>query len=392
MGNGENQQDLQSEVRELRERTQQLEELVKVISRGKHMWQSTFDAISLPVQIVNSSYIIERANVGIAKVGQGHITDFVGKKCYEVFAGRKGPCDGCPLPATLSKNHEQQTALKNSIHNREFEATAYPYLNFEPGTEPQAIISYRDVTEERRLQSQVIQQEKMAAIGMLAGGVAHEINNPLGGILAFTQLLLKDVSASGEQGAIRADLEEIERAAQRCKRIVADLLDFSRMEKVRERQFVELENLVQKVLPFINREMRSLNVDFSLQVENPVPAVFGEPNRLQQVFLNLMTNACHAMEKGGKLSILLEEDPLEGGARVTVRDTGAGIAPELVDKIFDPFFTTKDPGKGTGLGLAISYRILSEHGARIAVESKAELGTAFIITFPSPEKSIKGES
>ena len=376
------------EIQDLRVRVAQLEELVKVISRGKHMWQSTFDAITMPVQIVNASYVIERANVSVAHISGGNITSYVGKKCYEVFAGRNSPCVACPLEATLKTRQPLQSSLKNNIHGREFEATAYPYESFEPGAELQAIVSYRDITEEKRLQAQVVQQEKMAAIGMLAGGVAHEINNPLGGILAFTQLLLKDVKS---ESPLRADLEEIERAAQRCRRIVADLLDFSRMEKVRERQTVDLVPLIEKVLPFINREMRSLNVDFSLEARAPVPQVFAEPNRLQQVFLNLMTNACHAMSSGGKLSITLDTDNVSQGARVVVRDTGDGIAAQHLDKIFDPFFTTKEPGKGTGLGLAISYRILSEHGANVRVESVPGEGTCFTIIFPVPEQAAKGE-
>lgn len=375
------------EIQDLRTRVAQLEELVKVISRGKHMWQSTFDAITMPVQIVNASYMIERANVSVAHVSGGSITNYVGKKCYEVFAGRNTPCEACPLEATLKTRQPLQSSLKNNIHEREFEATAYPYESFEPGSEQQVIVSYRDITEEKRLQAQVVQQEKMAAIGMLAGGVAHEINNPLGGVLAFTQLLLKDVKT---ESPLRADLEEIERAAQRCRRIVADLLDFSRMEKVRERRPVDLAPLIEKVLPFINREMRSLNVDFSLEAKAPVPQVFAEPNRLQQVFLNLMTNACHAMVSGGKLSITLEAD-FSGGARVLVRDTGDGISAEHLDKIFDPFFTTKEPGKGTGLGLAVSYRILSEHGANVRVESVPGQGTCFTIIFPACDLAAKGE-
>ena len=370
-------EELVKRFRLLSDRSKKLEELVEIISRGKYMWESTFDAITAPVQIVSRDYDILRANLTLASVCEKDIASIIGRKCYEAFAGRTEPCDGCPLSAAISADRPGSSDLVNLINKREFEAAAYPLGTAGPDS---AVVSYRDVTEERRLQREVIQQEKMAAIGMLAGGVAHEINNPLGGILAFTQLMKRDAQGND---SLCSDLDEVEKAAVRCKKIVADLLDFSRVSKDRERRAFDMNGLIEKVFPFIQREMRSLNVELVFDGAGDLPQVVGIPDRIQQVFLNLMTNALHAMPKGGKLTVATRA---AGGGRVVevcVCDTGPGIPREIRDRIFDPFFTTKEPGKGTGLGLSISYRIVKEHGGEIMCEPGDGGGTRFTVRLPA---------
>jgi C4-dicarboxylate-specific signal transduction histidine kinase len=346
-------------VKVLEGRAKKLQDLVEIISRGKYMWESTFDAITAPVQIVSENYEIVRANLTLAAVGGKDITSIIGKKCYEAYAGRDAPCEDCPLKAALERDDRVQSTLGNKIEKREFEVYAYPLgAGGSPGT---AVLYYRDVSEERRLQREVIQQEKMAAIGLLAGGVAHEINNPIGGILAFTQLMKRDAT---DNKAVMDDLEEIEKAAIRCKKIVSDLLDFSRVTREGDRAGVDINILLEKIFPFLQREMRSFNVELEFRGDPNLPQVVGHADRLQQVFINLMTNACHAMPKGGVLTVETSRDD-DGTVLVKVRDTGEGIPKDLCERIFDPFFTTKEPGKGTGLGLSISYRIVREHGGEI---------------------------
>lgn len=372
--------DTKNEKVSANDRVEKLERLVEIISRGKYQWESTFDAIASPVMIVTGDYIVERANYAFADHCGLDITEVAGRVCYEVFAERDEPCEGCPLQYTIEANRQGSDVLNSRARHREFEASSYPLVLAED--EPSgAVMSYRDITEERRLQIEVIQNEKMAAIGILAGGVAHEINNPLGGILAFTQLLLKD-SREQKNEELTGDLKEIENAAIRCKKIVADLLDFSRMSKDKEYVPVDVNKLIQNVIPFIRSEIKSLNVDLEIEVQEDIPKVQGISNRLQQVFLNLMTNACHAMPKGGNLK--LTTGATRDGKRVIVRvrDTGEGIPDDIQDRIFDPFFTTKIPGKGTGLGLSISYRIIKEHGGTIEVESDKDRGATFTILLP----------
>lgn len=359
------------------ERAKKLEELVAIISRGKYMWESTFDAITSPVEIVSRDYDVLRANLKFAEAAGNDITSITGRKCYDVFAGRDSPCEGCPMTRALERGEQISSELGNLVGQREYEASAYPLVS---GAEKSAVIYYRDITEERRLHREVIQQEKMAAIGMLAGGVAHEINNPLGGILAFAQLMKRD--AEGNE-MLLADLDEMERAAIRCKKIVADLLEFSRVSKDREMQLIDVNTLIEKIFPFIQSEIRSLNVELIFDGAASLPKVSGIPDRLQQVFLNLMTNACHAMQKGGKLSVKTMRANKGEAVEVRLRDTGTGIPLELRDKVFDPFFTTKDPGKGTGLGLSISYRIVKEHGGEIEFEDVKGGGTEFTVRLPA---------
>lgn len=355
----------------------ELQRLLEVIERAKQMWQATFDALRDPVVIISENFDIERANLATAITSNNDIKAIIGKKCYKMFAGRTKICDGCPLIKVIETNHPSVSKLGSQIHKKDFEASAFPYPGGE-ATPVAAVVHYRDITEEKRLQQEVIQQEKMAAIGMLAGGVAHEINNPLGGILAFTQLIMRDVKSDD---SLKADLLEIERAAIRCKKIVADLLDFSRASSGKEIQDLDINVLIEKIVPFIKAEIKALNIDLKLETNQNLPSVYGNANRLQQVVLNLLTNACQAMPSGGELFVRTYSN--DGCVCVEVEDTGCGISKENISKIFDPFFTTKPTGKGTGLGLSISYRIVREHEGIINVESEPNRGAKFIVRLPA---------
>lgn len=371
----------------LASRVQELERLVDILSRGKYLWESTFDAIQDPVSLIDREYRIQRANLAMANRAGVDIREMIGKHCYEIFAQRTAPCEGCPAAETLRRDWQAKNLLSEPIREREYEVQAYPFPSAR-GSENAVVLHYRDTTEERRLQQELVQQEKMAAIGMLAGGVAHEINNPLGGILAFTQLLMRDFE-KGE--SVHDDLAEIERAALRCKKIVADLLDFSRLSSGKEKSSVALGPLFESVFGFLKRELLSHNIQLSCDIGADIPTIWGNANRLQQVFLNFLTNAVQAMPKGGEVRVRVAGDPKTRTVLVSICDTGSGIAKEHLSKIFDPFFTTKDPGSGTGLGLSISYRIIREHGGTIQVESDAHQGTRFYLRFPFGEVTSGAE-
>lgn len=374
---------LRTQVDGLRERVRELEQLVDLLSRGKYLWESTFDALQEPVSLIDRQYRIQRANLAMAARAGVDIRMMIGRPCYEVFANRSEPCPGCPAQAALQREWQAKQRLGEPIHGREYEVQAYPF----PGSKASdtaLVMHYRDVTEEQRLQQELIQQEKMAAIGMLAGGVAHEINNPLGGILAFTQLLMRDFTAGD---SVRNDLEEIERAALRCKKIVADLLDFSRMTTGREKGPVALGGLLERVFGFLRRELSSHNIRLETAIDPQLAPAQGDGNRLQQVFLNLLTNAVQAMHKGGLIAVTARNETEQDFVVVEVRDTGLGIKKENLYKIFDPFFTTKEPGQGTGLGLSITYRIVREHGGTITASSKEGEGTTFRVRLPMAKEA-----
>lgn len=367
----------------------ELSALVATISRGKYMWESTFDAITNPVMIVSRDYKVLRANKAAAREAAIDVRTMIGQTCFETLAGRDDPCPGCPLRETIAASRDRYSALQPFRKNgKQYDVNAYPLGSL--GDVEQAVVHYRDVTEEKDLQRKLMQSEKMAAIGMLAGGVAHEINNPLGGILAFTQLIMRDL---GQGHTSQNDLKEIEEAALRCKRIVQDLLDFSHQNREEVFGPVQINDVIRKIVPLVSVQARASHIQFDILQDENLGFVRGSPHKLQQVFLNLVANACQSMRNGGRL-ILKTFAMNDGPPRVCaeISDTGSGIPSEHLDRIFDPYFTTKDHGEGTGLGLSISYGIVKDHGGQIQVKSEPGKGSTFLVSFPVMDKTRREAS
>ncbi|MBI4971689.1 MAG: HAMP domain-containing protein [Candidatus Omnitrophica bacterium] len=242
----------------------------------------------------------------------------------------------------------------------------------------------REIEERKRLERAVIQSEKMAAVGQLAGGVAHEINNPLGVILGFAQGCVKRVPPGD---ALEMPLKSIEREAQRCKKLVQDLLAFSRAEKITDTAF-NLNEAVEEAMSLIKAEGKVKDVEVQEEYENNLPACRGNRNQIQQIVVNLSNNAIDAMATGGSLIVRTRKETkgTKTWCEIQVQDTGSGIPPEIQAKIFDPFFTTKEVGKGTGLGLSLVYEIVKKHDAEIHFETQMGKGTTFFVKFPCHEE------
>jgi hypothetical protein len=235
-----------------------------------------------------------------------------------------------------------------------------------------------DVTARAQLEEQLQISDKMASIGLLAAGVAHEVNTPLTGISSFTQMLLDGADPSDPKTRL---LEKIERQTFRAAKIVNGLLNLSRPATAApERAPVDLNVIVNDVLSLLEHQFRVASIQVRRDMSSPGPVVMGTEFKLQQVFLNLFINARDAMPKGGWLSIATRSE--DGQAIVDVGDTGAGIPSELLARIYDPFFTTKTMGQGTGLGLSITYGIVREHDGTIACDSDVGIGTRFTLSFP----------
>jgi signal transduction histidine kinase/DNA-binding response OmpR family regulator len=230
--------------------------------------------------------------------------------------------------------------------------------------------------ELRATQEQLVQAEKLASIGQLAAGVAHEINNPIGVILGFAQLMLK---RTPEDNAMHKPLATIEREGLRCKGIVQDLLDFAaQRQPVLSR--VDINAVIEAASDLMPHHVNSEKVEVVKGYAPDLPRVLGDENQLQQVFLNIMLNAYQAMPDGGKLRIASRV--ADGEVYAVFVDTGMGISQENLKRIFDPFFTTKEVGEGTGLGLSISYGIIEQHGGTIEVESEVGVGSTFTVRLP----------
>ncbi|MCM8800534.1 MAG: ATP-binding protein [Candidatus Omnitrophica bacterium] len=241
----------------------------------------------------------------------------------------------------------------------------------------------------QQTQEELIQTAKMASLGQLAAGLAHEINNPLTGVLNNVQLLKMEMEAKPE-GISSSELKEIldiiEEAAMRCKKITQSLLDFSRASR-QDQQRVSMNEVVERVVDLVSHELRLQNILIQTNLDPQLPLLQGNPQLLQQVVMNIITNAQWAIKKksgpqGGTISIRTEQDLKNQRVNVFISDTGIGISDETRQRIFEPFFTTKEVGEGTGLGLAVVYRIIQDHKGSIEVESKLGEGTTFKLSLP----------
>jgi len=238
------------------------------------------------------------------------------------------------------------------------------------------IIVFEDITEKISLQQRLLTSEKLASIGLLSAGVAHEINTPLTGISSYIQMLQKKLTDTHYAQL----LEKMEAQTDRVARIIKNLLAFARNPSDASFHKVNIKESLEEILSLIDYKLKNMNISVALEL-NPIPPIYAQGERLQQVFINIILNALDAMPGGGTLGIRLTE--AAGQAVIRISDTGPGIKPEHLARIFDPFFTTKGIGKGTGLGLSISYAIVKEHEGHIQVESVVGKGSTFTITLPT---------
>jgi len=248
------------------------------------------------------------------------------------------------------------------------------------------LIIMDDITDRVELESQLSQADKLSSIGLLAAGVAHEVNTPLAVISSYTQMLSKQLQQDPQKGAL---LEKITRQTFRASEIVSNLLNFSRTSST-EFTDVDVNRIVLDTLALLSHQFKTSKIQVRDELAGHLPLINGNPGRLQQVFLNLFLNAKDAMPGGGTLRVSTSNGE---GVRVVVSDTGTGIAHEHISRIYDPFFTTKTAsregqGKGTGLGLAVTYGIIQEHAGKIRVESRPGEGTTFYVDFPLARKAV----
>jgi two-component system NtrC family sensor kinase len=231
----------------------------------------------------------------------------------------------------------------------------------------QVLVMARDITDRHHMENQMAQTEKLASLGTLAAGVAHEINNPVGVMLGFTELLLDKLPSGSKEHEM---LKTIERQGLNAKRIVENLMTFAR-QPAKHEDFTDLNQDIANVLDLVKNNLLTKKVDLDIRLGKDLPRVRGDAGELQQVFLNLINNAVAAMPGGGKLTVITKINPYNHLVEAILADTGTGIPNKYADRIFVPFFTTKKVGEGTGLGLAVSYAIVNKYGGIIRFESRA---------------------
>ncbi len=365
---------------------QSLEDLFSIVEKGKRVWEATFDAISDPVLIISKDFTIKRANLAAARAAKTSIEDLIERPCYEIFAKQESICLECPVQLHETKIKQEKKIVHIFPDGREYIASAYPIKDKSGEGLGLYVLQYQDVTEIRKLEAQLIQKEKMAAIGLFTSGLAHDINNPIAGILAFAQLAKE---ATPTESEIYSDLNEIENAANRCKKIVEDLLTLSKPLKNIERQYVDISQLIMETLPSI--EVQWQHLDYQLETNLPqLSQVRVNAAKLQQVFSNILLNAFQAISQGGKIKISAQEN--DEKLCIQIKDNGIGISESHLKQIFDPYFTTKRDVGGTGLGLPATYNIIREHGGHIEVQSEIGQGSCFKIFIPKGRSCEKTHS
>lgn len=253
------------------------------------------------------------------------------------------------------------------------------------------------VVELRETQEQLVQAGKLAAVGQLAAGVAHEINNPLAGIMGYAQLLSEkmrrkqgDGIAGEEVGRYLSYVENMEKQSQRCKQIVQNLLKFARASSQEDAELVDCNENLRETVSLIEHQLDTHQIKVVMTLAPNLPPVVGHAGKMQQIFTNLIINAMQAMPDGGTIHITTRQDG--GNVTLVIEDTGVGIKQEHLSKIFEPFFTTKEIGQGTGLGLSVTYGLVQDMGGEVSVQSEVGSGTAFTITFPVAKSGVPSGS
>ncbi len=359
--------------------------LFEEISKEKKEWERTFDAITDMVWIEDGKQQVVRANQTLLTRTGFSKSEIIGKHCGELLDRIDIGITQCLCFDTLIGKRPTFQEMKNSSGSSIFHFWAYPLMDDEGKL--YAIVHYlKDVTAQKRLEQQLILSDKLASLGTLVAGIAHEINNPLGIIAGYSEALLDrahDPALADTRGFedFPEYLRTIHSEIFRCKGILKSLLEFARPSGGTFRE-IDINELIKEVLLLLQHRTARLKHKLELSLNRDLPKIYADAGSLRQLLMNMLLNAIYFTPEGGSIFITTGLDAA-GKIRLTVQDTGAGIPAELLGKVFDPFFTTKPVGEGTGLGLTISHRIVEEHRGTIEVESETGKGTTFIIKLPA---------
>lgn len=353
-------------------------EVETLIKNSQRQWMAIFDSITDFVFMTDTEHRIVRTNIAMAKAFKRHPKELIGTKCYELFGIDESRliCNLSELPRTEEITIKDQTYL----------ISVFP---LQYNNQQLFVHIMKDITEMKRLKEQLYHSDKLASLGLLVSGVAHEINNPLTGILAYAELLNMRV----EDEELKKDLEKIINSAERCKKIVENLLTFSR-QKTPSRSLESINEIIDKAIELRAYWLRTSNIEVVRNYGLNLPTLYVDSQQIQQVILNLLLNAEHAIVEAkrerGRIEFTTYFDEKRQKVIAKITDNGTGIPSDIIHRVFDPFFTTKPVGIGTGLGLSISHGIVAEHGGNIMVESKFGQGTTFILELPLHSEMIEG--
>jgi len=358
----------------------------EMVRRAKEQWETAFDALSEGIAVVDDEGRVQRSNRALASLLGTPLQSVVGTPLGEALLGKPNALQEL-LAATRRGDRPAPLVARSERLRRAVRVNAARI----PGaaTEQSIVVMVEDVTEQQALETQLVQSEKLAAVGQLVSGVAHELNNPLTSIAGLSEFLLEQKELGKKD---RGHLQVIQEQAERAGRIVRNLLTFARKGSA-ERVPVDLNDVIRRTLSLTAYDLKLQDITVERELSGALPDVFGDRHGLQQVVLNLVTNAAHAVaenprERSRQITVSTWFD---GQVHLRVADTGPGIPDEIVQSVFTPFFTTKEPGKGTGLGLSITYSIVESHGGQITLEPRASRsGAAFRVDLPpAPADAVR---
>ncbi len=352
--------------------------LQRQILKSKKRLQALFDSVHDLISVQDRNYSIVMVNNRFAEWCGGKPEKLIGQKCYLTYFKRQEPCPECPLSETFASGADKfiETQFGDDI----LHIWANPMPGFDDNQQ-YAIEHVRIVTEQKRMEEQLIHSEKLATIGILSSGIAHELRNPLN-IIEAARYYLADVIPQ-EQTDLHTKLSIIRVNIQRSSKIISNLLEFSRKSNV-ERQEADLNYILESTLSLIEKELRHRNILISKNFSAPVISQVNSDG-IRHAFLNLIMNAMQAMPEGGELQVRTFIDDLDKNIHVEFEDSGVGIPSKNLKHIFTPFYTTKPIGEGTGLGLHIANSIVSHHDGKIDVQSEEKKGTKFTVVLPATD-------
>ena len=350
----------------------------EMVRRAKEQWETAFDALSEGIAVVDDEGRVRRSNRAMASLLNMPVPNVVGTPLGDALIGK--PHALADLLAAARRGERPAPVIARSERLKRavrINAARIPGAT----TEQSLVVMVEDVTEQQVLETQLVQSEKLAAVGQLVSGVAHELNNPLTSIAGLSEFLLEQKELGKKD---RGHLQVIHEQAERAGRIVRNLLTFARTG-ASERVPVDLNDVIRRTLSLMTYDLKLKDIAVERELTSTLPDVLGDRHGLQQVVLNLVTNAAQAVaenprERSREISVSTWFDTQ---VHLRVSDTGPGIPEELVQSVFTPFFTTKEPGQGTGLGLSITYSIVQSHGGQITIEPRnPKGGAAFRVDLP----------
>ena len=347
------------------------------LEQAAEEWRATFDSITDLISIHDKDNRIIRVNKAVADMLKTTPKALTGKVCHKVMHSTKEPPISCPHLETLKTGKPVVVETYNPKFEAYFHESGSPLYN-EKGEVTGSIIVARDITQQKRIEEQLILADRLASIGELSSGIAHELNNPLTSVIGFSQLLIEgDVPDN-----IKEDLSIVYSEAQRAAAIVKNLLTFAR-KHTPVKQLSQINTVIEDVMRLRDYEQRVNNIEVEKHLAANLPEIMIDPFQMQQVFLNIVVNAEFAMlEAHNKGKMVITTEKSDNIIKITFTDDGSGITKENLKHMFDPFFTTKEVGKGTGLGLSICHGIVTEHGGQIYARSGRGQGATFIIELP----------